>query len=221
VWDGSRREKVTLCARGVPDVDELEYAALFTPAGSEVVAVVARDAEGAPVAHSDLVVIPAEGGPETMTEVAAGELPQGRWSFQVGGDAELLALKLSLPPLAGEGAGAAVRTRPELLQTTWYASSAGSYFLWGYTRDDVAEVVVTSYEGDVHRIPTRPLPQSGVGGRVFAGEIPTPNGPSVRLIEGRTGDGQVVVELREPENGAIGNGMPEQANTRIRMREVG
>jgi hypothetical protein len=50
---------------------------------------------------------------------------------------------------------------------------------------------------------------------------PAPRCPSVRLIEGRTAGGQVVVELREPENGAIGNGMPEQANTRIPMREVG
>jgi hypothetical protein len=227
---GGPRQTVDLCATGVPTIDGLRYAALFTQAGAEVVAAVALDAEGTAVAHTDFVWIPDGGGPETMTEVSSGDLPNGPWSLRVGGGGGLVAVQLDLPSAVNEaGGGAAVRSRPELLRDTWYASSvwdgsAGHYFVWGFTREDVAEVVVTMYDtstgpGEVVHIPTLAPAGTDAEGRVFAGEIPV--GLGVRALEGHTAGGTKVVELREPENGAIGNGMSEQANARIPMRELG
>jgi hypothetical protein len=226
VWDGSRRTTVELCAKAVPGIDELRYAALFVPAGSEVVAVVADDADGVPVAHSDFVFVPGEGGPDAMAEVASGDLSAGPWSLRAGGDADLVTVSLTLPgtePTAGDGAaGAAVRSRPDALRTTWYASSVvdggdGRYFLWGFTADDVATVELTMFDGEVVTVDTRPSGVAGAGGRVFVTEFPA--GAGIRLVEGTRSDGSVAVELRDPEAGAIGNGMGEQANARVPMRE--
>jgi hypothetical protein len=226
VWDGSQRSQVELCPRLIPGVADVKYAATYVPFGSELMAVIALDADGRAVAHSENVSIPDQGGPEAMSEVAGGELGSSRWSFQVGGDAELLAVKLDLPGPVDDGGGGAVRSRPDLLEDTWYASSvwdgsAGRYFLWGYTRADVTEVVMTMFDGSVHRIPTVATGLPGVDGRVFAGEFPTPAGPSVQLIEGHGAGGRVLVQQLEPENGSIGNGMAEQANVRLPMQDVG
>jgi hypothetical protein len=223
VWNGTSREVVEVCTKAV---DDLRYGATLLPAGSEVLAVVANDPARNPVAFSDYVSVREEGGPESMTEAVSGEITSdtpgphnGPWRLATGGDSELVRLDLSLPTQ-----GTTVRSTPELLRNRWFASSIydgaqGRYFIWGYIRrGDVAEVHLTMYDGQEVSVPTVPSGISGDSGRVFAGEFSL--GIGVRLVEGRTAEGTVVVELRNPEAGAIGNGMPEGGGqARIPMNE--
>lgn len=128
----------------------------------------------------DLVHLPLGGAavPEyvdplaTAVEVAAGDLPVGRWSVRAGSNGDETAIELIRPD--GTRSGWKGGTVDQLLRDlNWDVDLiAGRYILWGFVPDDVATVVVSLADGAELRILPSRRDVAGLDLPAFGAELP-------------------------------------------------